>query len=483
MTKNELRQYFDAIAPRRDAWKARNRYYYQELEALCRFFIPPDRSVLEIGCGTGDLLAAVRPRRGLGIDLSWEMVRIAREKYPHLEFRPGDAEALDLDERFDYVILSDLVGVLEDIWRAFRELRRVVRPDTRIVVTYFNYLWAPALRLAERVGLKMGQQAENWLPLGDLENLFYLNGFETIKRGYRFLCPKRIPVLAPLVNRFLARLPGFRKLCLVEYLVVRPSPDMFPPGPPSGGPAAAGARDYSVSVIVPCKDEVGNIEGLVERLPAMGSHTEMLFVDGDSKDGTPEAILKLMDAHRGRRDIKLLHQRPATGKGDAVRLGFEAASGDVFMILDSDLSVDPEDLPKFYRALVEGKGELINGSRLVYQMERYAMQVLNLLGNKFFSQAFTWLLEQRIRDTLCGTKALFRRDYQQIVAQRAFFGDFDPFGDFDLLFGAARLNLRIVEVPVRYRERTYGTTKIHRWRHGWLLLRMCGIAIRKLKFA
>ncbi|HEY7676990.1 MAG TPA: glycosyltransferase family 2 protein, partial [Candidatus Methylomirabilis sp.] len=315
------------------------------------------------------------------------------------------------------------------------------------------------------------------------ENVFYLNGFETIKKGYRFLCPKRIPLLAPLLNRFLARLPVLRKLCLVEYLVVRPAPDAFPPGSPSGGPAAGAARDYSVSVIVPCKDEVGNIEGLVERLPALGTHTEMIFVDGDSKDGTPEAILKMREKARGRRDITLLHQRPATGKGDAVRMGFDAARGDILIILDSDLSVDPEDLPKFCRALVEGKGELINGSRLVYEMEKQAMRPLNLLGNKFFSLAFTWLLEQRIRDTLCGTKALFRRDYEQIKAQRAFFGDFDPFGDFDLLFGAARLNLRIVEVPVRYRERTYGTTKIHRWQHGWLLLRMCGIAIRKLKFA
>lgn len=472
MTKGELKKYFDEIAPRRDAWKRRNRYYYQELEHLCRHFVPPDRSVLEMGCGTGDLLAAVRPRRGLGIDLSEEMVRIARAKYPGLEFRAGDVEALDLEERFDYVILSDLVGTLEDIWQAFRGLHRVVRPDTRVVVTYFNYLWAPALKLAERLGLKMGQQVENWLPLEDLENLFYLNGFETIKKGYRFLIPKPIPLLAPLVNRVVARLPGIRKLCLVEYLVVRPAPQ-------GAGPC----RDCSVSVVVPCRNERGNIAALVERLPAMGTHTELIFVDGDSTDGTRDAIRAAMERHRGRRDIRLIEQRPATGKGHAVRLGFEAARGDILMILDADLSVDPEDLPKFYRALVEGKGEFINGSRLVYEMERHAMRVLNLAGNKFFSVAFSWLLEQRIRDTLCGTKALFRRDYERIKANRAFFGDFDPFGDFDLLFGAARLNLRIVEIPVRYRERTYGTSKIRRWYHGWLLLRMCAIALRKIKFA
>lgn len=471
MTKAELKKYFDEIAPQRDAWKRRNRYYHQELESLCQFFVPPDRSVLEIGSGTGDLLAAVRPRRGLGLDLSDEMVRIARAKYPNLEFRTGDIEALDLDERFDYVILSDVVGTLEDIWKAFRELRRVVRPDTRIVVTYFNYLWAPALMLGERLGLKMGQQVENWLPLDDLENFFYLNGFETIKKGYRFLIPKRIPLVAPLVNRYVARLPAIRKLCLVEYLVLRPAQAASPLG------------DYSVSVIVPCRNERGNVEALVERLPAMGAYTEMIFVDGESTDGTQEVIRDMIEKYRGRRDIKLIEQRPATGKGDAVRRGFDAARGDILMILDADLSVDPEDLPKFYQALVEGKGELINGSRLVYGMEKEAMRVINLVGNKFFSLAFTWLLEQRIRDTLCGTKALLRRDYEQIKASRVFFGDFDPFGDFDLLFGAARLNLRIVEVPVRYRERTYGTTKIRRWAHGWLLIRMCGMAIRKLKFA
>jgi glycosyltransferase involved in cell wall biosynthesis len=188
-----------------------------------------------------------------------------------------------------------------------------------------------------------------------------------------------------------------------------------------------------------------------------------------------------MRLHEGRWPITLLHQGDGIGKGDAVRKGFAAATGDVLMILDADLTVPPEDLPKFFEALTSGKGEFINGTRLVYPMERQAMRTLNHLGNKFFSLAFTWLLEQRFRDTLCGTKVLFRRDYERIAANRHYFGDFDPFGDFDLIFGASRLNLRIVEVPVRYRERTYGVTNISRFRHGWLLLRMCLVAFRKLK--
>jgi glycosyltransferase involved in cell wall biosynthesis len=234
-------------------------------------------------------------------------------------------------------------------------------------------------------------------------------------------------------------------------------------------------------VIVPCRNEAGNIAPAVARIPDLGAHTEIIFVDGDSTDGTREAIEAEIDRHRGKKDIKLVLQRPATGKGDAVRLGFDAASGDVLVILDADLTVEPEDLPKFYEAIVRRRGDLVSGSRLVYPMERQAMRFLNLLGNKAFSTLFTWILEQRITDTLCGTKGLRRSDYLKIKANRAFFGDFDPFGDFDLLFGAAKLNLKIVELPVRYRQRVYGTTKISRFRHGVLLLRMSWIAIRKLK--
>jgi glycosyltransferase involved in cell wall biosynthesis len=226
----------------------------------------------------------------------------------------------------------------------------------------------------------------------------------------------------------------------------------------------------------------------------MGSHTEIIFVDGNSNDGTVEMIEEVIRENAGRRDVKLIHQVPPgsadgaghgkmlkLGKGDAVRKGFAAAQGEVLMILDADLTVPPEDLPKFYLALVEGSGDFINGSRLVYPMEREAMRFLNKLANKAFGALFTWLIEQRLKDTLCGTKVLLKRDYERIVAGRSFFGDFDPFGDFDLLFGAAKQSLKIVEVPVRYRERTYGDVKIRRFKHGLLLLKMSAIAFAKLK--
>jgi len=239
--------------------------------------------------------------------------------------------------------------------------------------------------------------------------------------------------------------------------------------------------DLSVSVIVPCRNERGNIEDAVKRIPNMGRETEIIFVDGNSTDGTVDEI-ETQIKKRPERKIRLIRQGAGRGKGDAVRKGFAAAAGDVFVIQDADLTAPPEDLPKFFAALRDGKGEYINGSRLVYPMEKQAMRFLNLLANKFFGSLFTWLLGQRFRDTLCGTKMIRKSDYEIIAANRSYFGDFDPFGDFDLIFGAVKQNLKVIEVPVRYRARTYGETNISRFRHGWLLLKMSWIAFKKIKW-
>jgi glycosyltransferase involved in cell wall biosynthesis len=223
------------------------------------------------------------------------------------------------------------------------------------------------------------------------------------------------------------------------------------------------------------------VEAAVSRTPRLGTHTELVFVDGNSTDGTPDEIERLIRTHP-ERDIKLIRQGVGVGKGDAVRKGFAAATGDVLMILDADLTVAPEDLSRFYHALTQGHGEFINGSRMVYPVERQAMRFLNLLGNHFFSWAFTWILGQRFRDTLCGTKVIRAQDYARLAQGRSYFGDFDPFGDFDLILGAVKLNLKVCEVPIRYRARVYGETNISRFTHGLLLLRMTWIAARKFRF-
>jgi SAM-dependent methyltransferase len=470
MSASALRAHFDALAPERARWRGRARGYHAELERFVRFLVPPAASVLEIGCGTGDLLAAVAPAdRSLGVDFSEAMIRVARARHPRHRFVVADAEQLPLAGAFDYVLLSDLVGNLDDVQGGLGQLHHVLAPRGRVIVTSYNYLWEPLLRAAERLGLKMPQPIQHWLPRPDIENILRLSGFDVVRSASLMLLPVAVPLVAPFANRVLARLPGLTRLALMQVVIARPVPPRL---------EAAG---LSVSVVIPCRNERGNVAAAVARVPAMGRHTELIFVEGHSTDGTAEAIEREIRA-RPERAISLVRQERGAGKGDAVRLGFARAEGDVLMILDGDLTVRPEDLPRFLDALAQGHGELINGSRLVYQREGQAMRFLNLLGNKAFSWLFSFLLDQRFRDTLCGTKALFRADYARLVARGDAFGDFDPFGDFDLLFGAARLNLKIAELPVRYRERSYGATSIRRFRHGWLLLRMCWLAMRRLKF-
>ena len=466
LKKQAIRERFDRLASEREAWQRWASYYYNDQRRYLRFLIPEGLSILEIGCGLGDQLASLKPRRGVGIDLSEGMIKEASKRHPELEFLTGDGESLSLDETFDVILLGDLVGHLLDVEGTLKQLRRCCGPTTRVVIAYYNFLWEPFLRLLEQVGLKMPQEEQNWLSPADIRNLLRLAEYEVVKAERRLLIPMGIPILSTIANRLLAYLPGLNHLCLCHYVVARVR-------------TASVHQPQTVSVIVPCRNEKGNIEAAVARLPSFGRHQEIIFIDGHSIDGTRDEILRVITQYP-EQDIKFLVQGEE-GKGDAVRKGFAHATGDILMILDADLTMPPEDLPKFYDAIVSGKGEFINGSRLIYPMEHEAMRYLNLLGNKVFSMAFSWLLGERIKDTLCGTKVLFRRDYERIAANRLYFGEFDPFGDFDLLFGASKLNLKILEVPIHYQERTYGATNIYRFTHGWLLLKMTLYGFFRLK--
>jgi len=462
-----IRQHFERLAPDLLRWRGRNAYYHGDQERFLRYLVEPGKRVLMLGSGPGHLLAALQPSEGLGIDISPALVADARARFPELRFEALDAERLDtLDTGpFDYIVLSDLVGYLDDVQSCLRGLHRFCHPGTRLIISYYSFLWQPVLRLGEKLGLKMPTPEQSWLSLHDLTNLLTLADFQVVKTERRLLFPKFFPLLSWLLNH-LGNLPGLNLLCLSQYVVARVGVPQ--PAPPT-----------SVTVVIPCRNERGNIEAAIQRMPAFGRSLEIIFVDGHSDDGTRDEILRVKAAYADR-NILLLDQT-GTGKGQAVRQGFAAATGDILMILDADLTVPPEDLPKFHDALAGNKAEFLNGCRLVYPLEDEAMQTLNLLANKAFAWAFTWLLGQRLKDTLCGTKVLRRSHYEAIVANRGYFGDFDPFGDFDLLFGASKLNLKILEVPVRYRNRRYGETKIHRFRHGWLLLRMVVYAYRKLK--
>ena len=461
--------HWDGVACKKDNWTSSGAYYHQRLAQIYQFLVTPGQRVLEIGSGMGDLLATLNPRLGVGIDFSSEMIKRGAQRHPQIHFIQGDAHHLSLQQKFDVIILSDLVNDLWNVQAVFQEIARLSTPRTRIIINTYSRLWELPLALAQRRNLATPVLNQNWLTVEDIAGLLNLADFEVIRHWEEFLWPLDTPLLAGLCNRFLVKLWPFRYFALTNLIIARPRPNNQPL-----------KEEPLVSVIVPARNEAGNIPSIVTRTPEMGRGTELVFVEGHSKDDTLSAIEKAM-ADNPERQCKLF-QQTGVGKGDAVRLGFDNASGDILMILDADLTVPPEDLPRFYEALRSGKGDFANGVRLVYPMEKQAMRYLNMVGNKFFSLAFSWLLGQPIKDTLCGTKVLWKVDYELIAANRAYFGDFDPFGDFDLLFGAAKLNHKIVDLPIRYRERTYGATNIKRWKHGWLLLRMVFFAARRIKF-
>lgn len=478
-------EHIDGIAERRDSWRRRNDAFYADDLAFMRFLIPEGARILDLGCGTGALMAGLKPSLGVGVDFSSNMIDVARasypeSEYPELQFRVGDVERLsdltpgllkDFGGPFDVIVLSDTLGFLDDCQATLDQLHDLCDEETRIVVSYYSSLWEPLLRVGETVGLKMPQPEVNFLSPADIGNILSLSDFDVIKTEWRQIVPARLLGLGTLINRFIGTLPLIRGLSLRHYVVARSQ-------------RKAKRKDLSTTVLVPCRNEKGNIESAITRLPRFCADMEVLYVEGNSSDGTFEECERVRDHYakpeNGAWDIKVFKQ-PGKGKGDAVRKGFDEARGDILMILDADLTMPPEELPKFYDAIAGGKGEFINGSRLVYPMEKGAMRFLNYWANRTFALIFSFLLNQRFTDTLCGTKVLTKADYIKIQEGRSYFGDFDPFGDFDLIFGAAKRNLKIVEIPMRYADRTYGEPQISRFRDGWLLLKMVVFAWRKLK--
>ncbi len=480
--RTALRTYAEAHHTRLQRSRSRNRYFHRYLTRIIKHHVLPGSRVLDVGCSTGDMLASLDASRdSVGIDINPAAIAQARENHPDFTFHELAAEDVarlphspDGSPRtFDVIILSGVMHQLYDLHTALEALRSVCHDRTRILITTFSRLWHPVIRASELARWKARVPDESWLPPYEVAGLLRQCDFDIISQKPSVLLPLPVPLVSNLVNRWLAPLPGFRLFDLCTLTVARMLPRTNRLDLPD-----------RVSVIIPARNEAGNIKPLLDRLPPLGKQTEVIFVEGNSTDDTWPTIQKVVADYQSSGGPFLVSccKQSGKGKGDAVRLGFAKATGDILMILDADISVPPEELPRFVQLLARHQCEFANGSRLVYPMEKEAMQFLNMIANKLFGWMFTFLLNQRLRDTLCGTKVLRREDYEKIAANRAYFGDFDPFGDFDLLFGAARLNLKIVDVPVHYKQRTYGSTNISRFRHGLLLLRMCAFAARKIKF-
>jgi ubiquinone/menaquinone biosynthesis C-methylase UbiE len=458
-------EHYNKIAEKRSKWLKRNKYYHRYILNHYKKIIPAQSSILELGCGTGNLIGKLDPFKGVGVDISSEMLKVARNEYQEIEFIHSDAEKINLgDIIFEYIIISGTLGNIQNIQSFLSNIRKYTNHDTRVIIDFYNPLWNPIIRLGQKTGVKMPELFKNWLSIDDIENFLYTSGYQTIKRDYILFFPKFIPIISFILNHFIGRLPILRRFCINHLVVARP---FVSPGD---------SEKLSATVVITCRDEEGNIQGLVERLPKMGTNTEIIFVEGHSKDNTVDRINEMILKYP-EKDIKLLTQK-GIGQGDAFRYGFDEANGDLVMWLEADLTTPPEEASLFWETFISGRGEYLNGSRFIYKMQKSSMPLINFLGNRFFGILFTLLLKQRFTDTLCGFKAISKRNYLKIREQIDYFGDFDPFGDFELIFGAIKNNLKVAEIPVHYQPRAYGESKAYGQsffsflKHGWLLLRM-----------
>jgi hypothetical protein len=456
----------DSLAKKRASWIKKNPYYYKNLVKSLKFIIEENSKVLHVRCSTGYLLNALNPKLGIGVDESELQILEATKNYSHLTFLKLNTEDFQINEKFDYILITSIEDII-DIKSVLDNLAKCCHNHTRIIILNYSYLWNSLVKIAETLKLKIPQNLHNWFSKEDINNILRLSGFEKTVNRNIILFPFWIPGVSYVLNRFIARLPVFRDFTLLRITIARLVTNNL--------------CNPSVSIVIPCKNEEGNVEDAVKRIPAMGSHTEIIFCDDKSTDGTVEKVKKLIEEYP-EKDIKLLIG-PGICKSENVWTGFDAAKGDILMILDADLTVIPEELPYFYEAISKNYGEFINGSRLVYSMHDEAMRFFNVFGNKFFSIFFSYILDTNIKDTLCGTKVLWNKDYQRIKRIRGSWGVQDKWGDYELIFGAAKFNLKLIDLPVHYYERVYGETKMKgRLKNGWIMLKMSWFALLKFKF-
>jgi ubiquinone/menaquinone biosynthesis C-methylase UbiE len=468
---DEVKDINNLVSKNWKSWHNKNKYYHEELLRYYKNTIPKESRILELGCGTGSLIGGLFPSYGVGVDISEGMVKVARKRFPKIKFICQDIESFHSEEKFEYIIISGTLGTVKNIQKLLQNITKMCSSDTRLVINYYNQLWNPIINISHSFKLKRKEIVFNWPSVEDIENFLYISGYQIIKRDFFLLFPKYFPLVSEICNKFLAKTPIIRRLCLEQFVVARIN---CPPDNCS-----------TTSVVITCRDEEGNIEPLVKRVPNMGKHTEIIFVEGHSKDNTIGKIKEMVNKYP-EKDIKLMKQK-GIGQGDAFRMGFDNAKGDFVCWLEADLTTPPEEIKLFYDAYAQGKGEYVNGSRMVYTMEKDAMPFGNFLINRFFGNLFTIILGQRFTDTLCGFKAISKKNYMKIRKNITYFGDFDPFGDFELIFGAIRHNLKVVEIPVHYNPRVYGAPKaygktiISRFKHLFLLLRMSWKAFVKFR--
>lgn len=447
------RAYFDTIGREYPVWRNKMDYYIRYTKEFLTRVIPENKKVLMVGCLGPEILAALKPSVGVGVDISPELIHTAKTENtdPRISYFCALPEELKLNEKFDYVIVLSIVDYSQDVMVLIESLKRFVHDDSRICLSMLNPLWHTVTRFASKLKIRIPDFERNLVASKSLSTVLELKRFKVTEICRRVLVPKRIPILAWFFNQYLSRLPILNSLCFIQYVLAKPD-------------FSTKTKPLSCSVIVPCFNEEGNIEECIARVPKMGKFTEIVAVNDGSRDGTLEILERIAEKNH---NVTVVTYPKNRGKGKAVEEGMRRAKGDVLMILDADMTVPPEELVDFFEAIESGSADFASGTRFLYPMEEQAMRFANFVGNILFSKLVQIIVGSECSDTLCGTKVMRKSDFQDFRFEDS------RWGDFDLIFHAARLKLKCVQIPVHYRSRVAGESKMNAFSSGVSFLRLC----------
>lgn len=390
------------------------------------------------------------------------------EKSHNLDFLNVDTNE-DLNKilinntKYDCIVLSDMFEVNDDILGLLKLLKKNLNNDGTILLTSITPIWDGVLSILEMLNLKNKSKKRSYIHLNKLSAVLDTINFQITGKRTRQYFPFKLFYFGNIINNFLEIILYFFNFGIRSYFTIKEIED------------TAEKDVLSKTIIVPAKNEEGNLNELINRIPYLGNNVEVIISCGISNDNT----LGMAKSLKSDNFIIKVIEQTSKGKANAVWEACEQSSNDLIAILDADLSVDPEELSSFFELIETKKCDFVNGTRLIYSMEKGSMRFINNFGNRLFQYVVSKIIRLPLTDSLCGTKVFKKNLYEKIKKWQSVVKIKDPFGDFDLLFAAAYSSQKIVEYPIHYRARKYGTTQIRRFKDGFKLIKYLSVSFYK----